>query len=217
MSGAWELPRPDVLLAILTREVVTTKWAIGFRNLIMPPSAGLSFKYGAPFDHARNMACEDALKAGYTWLFFLDDDVVAPPDTFARLSNHGADIISGLYYRRSEPILPCMMSCDAEGNAHWIEHWSPPNTVVEVDYVGSGCLLIHRRVLERMKPPWFVWELGREDIQEDRKLSEDFSFCRRAKRDHGFRIYVDTSVACTHIGLGESDPVQGFRPSRVDS
>ena len=46
------------------------------------------------------------------------------------------------------------------------------------------------------------------------RLSEDFSFCRRAKRDYRFQIWVDTSVQCDHVGLGES---QGgvFRPSQV--
>lgn len=210
MSGAWEIPAPEVLLATLTREVVSTRWAAGYRALRLPPTGATTIKSGAPFDYGRNMACDDVLKHGFTWLFFLDDDVVPPPDAFARLAAHGKDIVSGLYYRRASPIVPVAMTLDDKGESRWVTEWSPPDSLVEVDYVGAGCLLIHRRVLERLPRPWFVWEIGRGDLPAPH-LSEDFSFCRRAKQA-GFSVYLDTSVRCEHIGLGQSG-ADGFRPS----
>lgn len=213
MPGAWEVQRPEVLVAILTRELVTMKWALGLRNVQLPAASAIVTKSGMPFDHARNTACEDALQHGFQWLFFLDDDVVPPPDVYARLARHDKDIVSGLYYRRAEPIAPVMMAYDSEGQAQWITQWSPPNSLIEADLVGAGCLLIHRRVLEQMPKPWFEWQLGRDDLQH--KLSEDFAFCRRAKKDFGFSIHVDTSVACEHIGFGQSELGGSFRPSHV--
>lgn len=215
-NGAWERGSPSVLLAILTREIVTTKWAFGLRNLALPPMSGVAFKTGAPFDVARNSACSDVLANGFQWLLFLDDDVIPPPDVFARLAQHNVDIVSGLYYRRQEPICPVAMLRDDKGQSQWVTSWNPPDSRIEVDLVGAGCLLLHRRVLERMPPPWFVWEIGKEDLdpKENRqKMSEDFAFCIRAKAA-GFKIYLDTSIRCDHVGLGQSSASDGsYKPS----
>jgi hypothetical protein len=219
--GAWEFPRPNVLVATLTREMVATKWAVSYRNMQLPPNSNTSILSGMPFDHARNMACENMLAHGFTWLYFLDDDVCVPPDTIQRLINHGKDIVSGVYYRRAAPVHPVMLNFDGAGQAQWITQW-PANALIEADLVGAGCLLIHRRVIEAMKRPWFEWELGKVDAPivegeppRPAKLSEDFRFCRSAKKDYGFKIFVDTSIQCEHIGLGESVQGGNFRPSHA--
>lgn len=217
MTGAWERESPSVLMAILTREIVTTKWAFGLRNISLPSSSGVVFKSGAPFDVARNAAVTDALEAGFQWLMFLDDDVIPPGDVFYRLAGHNADIVSGLYYRRQEPICPVAMTLDAKGQAQWVTTWNPPNSIVEVDLVGAGCLLIHRRVLERMQAPWFEWEIGKNDPSAPKgrsAMSEDFTFCLKAKAA-GFKIHLDTSIRCEHVGLGQSSGDGSFRPSSL--
>lgn len=217
MSGAWEQQAPEVMVAILTREIVTTKWAMGFRNLSLPGSSGVSFRTGAPYDVMRNSACSDALAAGYQRVMFLDDDVIPPPDTFYRLARHSLDVVSGLYYRRQPPICPVAMTIDHEKKPQWVTQWSPPNSLVEVDLVGAGCLLIHRRVLERISQPWFVWEIGKGKDQPPGRtaMSEDFAFCVKVK-EHGFKVHLDTSIQCEHIGLGQSSAVDGsYKPSSI--
>lgn len=218
MSGAWERESPSVLLAILTRELVTTKWAFGFRNLALPATSGVSFRSGAPYDVMRNAACSDALSAGFQWVLFLDDDVIPPGDVFSRLLRHGQDVVSGLYYRRQEPICPVAMKLDDKGQAQWVTNWSPPDSLLEVDLVGAGCLLIHRRVLEAMPRPWFEWEIGKSEPAIPRgrgAMSEDFTFCMNAKRA-GFKIHLDTSIRCEHVGLGQASSQDGsFRPSSL--
>lgn len=241
MPGAWELARPNVLVATLTRETVSMKWAAAYRRLTLPPNSAEALLSGMPFDHARNQACMNALANGFEWIFFLDDDVVCPPDTIHRLLGHGKDIVSGLYYRRAPPLVPVMLKYKPDGkNAEWITGWNPPGAVIDVDLVGAGCLLIHRRVLERMYPdwqnwtppagpieeairlgvasffstprPWFVWELDK-NLPEPRH-SEDFSFCREAKRRFGFGIFVDTSIQCEHIGYASSGAA-GYQPASL--
>ncbi|MEM3097458.1 MAG: hypothetical protein QXU32_01895 [Nitrososphaerales archaeon] len=209
MPGAWEYQAPGVLMAILTRGIVPIRWAISYRSLKLPPFSKEIHLSGMPFDHARNVAVEYVIKGGFTWLFFLDDDVIAPPDTVERLISHNKDIISGLYYRRIEPIEPVM----CKENAGRITKFNP-GEVLEVDMVGAGCLLIHRRVFERIPKPWFEWLLDRDDIPENQRASEDFAFCRKA-RQHGFRIYVDTSIQCHHAGYGRSELGGHFRPLEV--
>jgi hypothetical protein len=207
MPGAWEEGGQKVLVAILTREVVTSGWAFGLRKMFVPPAGGVVSLYGMPYDHARNSACRSTLENGFTWLFFLDDDVIPPPDVIPRLISHGKDIVSGVYYRRNEPIVPCMQRLNKDGNPEWVTSFGWPG-LIEVDHVGAGCLLIHRRVLEKLqKPgnnrPWFEWLCDHEDLPKMQKTSEDFTFCRRA-REAGYKINVDTAVHCVHAGNGRA-------------
>lgn len=202
MPGAWEIPQPDVMVATLTRGFVPTRWALGVQALHLPAgSVGPVIFSGMPFDHARNTAVERMMEMGFRWLFFLDDDVIPPPDVIPRLKAHGQDIVSGIYWRRQPPLLPVMLRETPQGAMH-IAEWQP-GALIEADLVGAGCLLIHRRVLERMPKPWFEWTLDRDDRPAKERASEDFEWCRKAKR-LGFKVSVDTSVQCLHVGYAQS-------------
>lgn len=204
MSASWEiLASQQVLVCILTREVTSVAWSFGFRNLIIPGQyTGLS---GLPFAEARDTGCLKCLELGYEWLFFLDDDVIPPPDTILRLMAHKQPIISGVYHRRANPILPCMLK-EVPGGRQWITSY--PSGAFEVDYVGAGCLLIHHSVLQKLPPisptnRYFEWRVNRYELPEPDRMSEDFSFCKHA-RGHGYKILVDGSIQCKHAGLSQS-------------
>jgi len=217
MAGSWEIlayekQNPRVLVAILTREIVSSTWAMGFKNLMIP-NGTYTFLSGMPFDHARNTGCQKLLEMGWEYLFFLDDDVICPPDTITRLVSHNLPIVSGLYYRRMPPLTPVMLRKSPQG-PQWVTEY-PQNSLVEVDYVGSGCLLIHRSALEALPPlsnrcRWFQWQCDRVDLEMNERTSEDFTFMQHAQK-HGFKIFVDTGIQCRHIGLSESS-VEGFKP-----
>lgn len=201
MTGSWEIQQPQdqVLVVILTRETTSVAWAFGFRNLQIPGTyTGLS---GMPFDHARNTGCQKVLELGYSWLFFIDDDVIAPPDAIIKLMSHKLPIVSGLYYRRNNPICPVMLKETDKGRT-WITEFKAPD-LIEVDYVGSGAMLIHRSVLEKVPQPWFDWRCDREDLPAHERMSEDFAFCQKA-RQNGYKIFVDTGIQCKHCGLSQA-------------
>ena len=89
----------------------------------------------------------------------------------------------------------------------------------EVDYVGAGCLLIHRDVLNSLQPlsprcRWFEWRCDRTDLPHLERTSEDFTFCKHA-RNHGYKIYVDTGIQCRHAGFGESGIGGTFKPLEI--
>jgi len=158
-----------------------------------------------PYDHARNHLCQMTLDNGFDYCLMLDSDIVAPNDTILRLLAHNLPIVSGMYHRRSPPhSIPVMIK-----DGQWVTQF-PQNALIEVDYVGSGCLLIHRSVLEQMPPiepghHWFCWRVDRKGIMEPGEcLSEDFTFCRYAKKTLGVKTIVDTSIQCRHIGLAEA-------------
>lgn len=207
MAGSWELINQNrVLVCTLTRELVTTTWAINFRNLQIPGS--YTFVSGMPFDHARNTGCQKLLELGWEWLFFLDDDVLCPSDTIPRLMAHRLPIVSGMYYRRAEPLVPVMLKEKADKTGYdWITQYTP-NSLVEVDLVGCGCLLIHRDILTNFPPVskdnrWFEWRCDKYDLPSNQRTSEDFTFMQHL-RNHNQKIYVDTSIACRHVGFSES-------------
>lgn len=209
MPGAWEEGGREVLLAILTREFVSTYWATCLRRLWLPQGCENPFILtGMPFDHARNVACAYALKEGFQSLLFLDDDMIVPSDAYARLASHRVDIVSGLYYRRHKPVVPCMLI----GN-EWVTSYIQNGPIMEVDKVGAGCLLIQRHVLEKMQGPhWFDWRSDRENLPPGQaRLSEDFAFCEDAKKQ-GFKVWVDPVIQCEHVGLGKAKLPGTFEP-----
>ncbi len=203
-NGAWEQPQANVLGGILHVDTTTLAWSIGFRNLLFPgqflPVAGM------PYDMARNTVCMRALEVGASHVFFLDSDVIPPPDAVMRLLAHNQPVISGMYCRRSPPAgVPVMIK-----NGQWVTEFTP-NSVVEVDVVGAGCLLIRRDVLEKLPPcrtgsHWFDWRVnmrGAGVIPDAECMSEDFTFCLQCRKELGIKILVDTSIACKHVGFFE--------------
>jgi hypothetical protein len=207
LAASWEIYFDSVLTCILTRETVTTAWASNFRNLAIPKGTAC-FISGLPFAEARDTGCQKLLELGWEYLFFLDDDVLCPPDTIIRLMSHKKKIISGVYYRRNLPIVPVMLRDNPDKSRTWITEYKVPD-LIEVDCVGAGCLLIHRDVLRQLPPigiynRYFEWRVNQPNRQEHDRLSEDFAFCSHA-RTNGFQIFVDTSVQCRHAGICASE------------
>lgn len=203
MPGSWE-QQNKVLVGVLHVDVVTIHWAMSFRDLIIP--GGVMPMAGTPYDHGRNLICMKALEIGATHVFMLDSDVMLPYDTILRLIKHNQPIISGIYCRRSPPAgVPVM-----QRQGQWVTQY-PKNSIIEVDVVGSGCLLIRRDVLEKMKPSspghhWFDWRVdmrGSGVFPDDECMSEDFVFCNNARKQ-GWKVLVDTSIMCKHVGYAEA-------------
>jgi GT2 family glycosyltransferase len=198
-------------VGVLTRGVVPTDWAFSFRALRFPENTVFLQLPGLPYHHARNQLVQRMLKNGSKWIFFLDDDVLAPPDAFEKLSAVPCEIVSGLYYKRQGRITPTMYR-DSSPHPQPIQIPSGGNPVFEVDYVGGGCLLVHRSVFERIKAPWFEWTVDREDLPVYRRMGEDFMFSEKARRA-GLRIMAHTGVRCKHMGYGYSDEEGHFVPT----
>ena len=90
----------------------------------------------------------------------------------------------------------------------------PPNALIEVDYVGAGCLLMRRDLLEKMAAHpiapergkvWFDWRVDNAaNLPQGEALSEDFAMNLHVRRNLGIKVMVDTSIQCRHVGLGEA-------------
>jgi hypothetical protein len=139
-------------------------------------------------DRARNAIVTQALQLDATHLFWLDQDVVVPPDAVMRLLAHGEPVAAGIYRRRSEP---------HEMLAYELEPFRmlelPLDTTVRVPGIHMGCTLVATWVYRRLEGDWY---------RDSPEQGEDVWFCRRLA-ELGLDVLVDTSVRCGHIGTQE--------------
>ncbi len=219
-KGAWEVtPGPNLFIAIPAKGSVDVSWAIALSQVLrQSPPHILSANSAPAVDWARNVLVETFLSyPSCEWMLWLDTDVMPPADVIARLMAHKLPVVSALYRARNPayasqsmwPIVAGFFDRQVVNGREnlvvkEIADWHP-GEVLQVDAVGMGCVLMHRRVLEAIKPPWFNYTmryrwLQGEQYERDDWVSEDWYFWKKAK-EAGFSVYVDTTVECTHITL----------------
>ncbi len=95
--------------------------------------------------------------------------------------SHGVDVVGALCYFRKKPYRPVFVGNGSPLSA---------DGLLPVESVGTGCLMLRRRVLEAIPFPWFEHPVP--------GIGEDTSFCVKARR-HGFPVYMDTELCAGHI------------------
>lgn len=180
------------IIGIATRTYMPS-WTLGYySHLIKPDGTRLVMCEGSAIHGQRNRICRQRTPQD-EWVFFMDDDMVLEPDTLVRLLAHNVPIVGGLYLTRHPPYISAAGWKNPDGTARLLSADDMHSgRLVEVDWVGTGCLLIRREVFEALEYPWF--EAGR--IHPD-EMSEDVWFCLKAKAK-GFPVFVDTSVRPGH-------------------
>lgn len=143
-------------------------------------------------DYNRNLLTEGALRYNADYMFWLDSDMVIAQDTLLRLMEHDKDIVSGLYFNRKtfEPIMYLRGREKHEPIIRWDK-----DSLLKVDAIGMGCVLIKSDVFRNIPPPWFLYNAVEN-------VSEDIYFCVKAK-EAGYDIWVDPAVLPGHIGESE--------------
>ena len=146
--------------------------------------------------------------ASAEWLWFLDSDMVWEPDLMHRLVGRAVEqnvkILGGLcLIVTADGPLPTMFVDDDDTVTQVLVDW-PDGTVGEVAATGTGCLLVHRSVLEDMqaaaggsKNCWFGFDVVTSKTGKEWSLGEDISFCLRARKN-GHKVFVDTTAHCGH-------------------
>jgi len=133
---------------------------------------------------------------------WIDADMEFNPEDVAKLWNMNVDIAVAAYAMKL-PEKPL----SAWKNGKLVKLEDCPNEPFEVDYAGTGFMLIRRNVYEALAPSTESYEgpsgkthaFYMTPIHNDGFESEDYFFCRRA-REAGFKIMMDPSIRLGHIG-----------------
>lgn len=152
---------------------------------------------------ARNEMTHSFLNTRHSHMMWLDADIEFTADDVAKIWNLEADIAVGVY---------AMKKRDEQWFAAWkdgklVKNLDQFDGPVEVDYAGTGFMLIRLEVIERLSessesyegPNGRVSALYMTPIHNDIFESEDYYFCRKA-REAGFKIIMDPSVRLKHWG-----------------
>jgi SAM-dependent methyltransferase len=161
------------------------------------------FVLNKPIADARNEIVEYALSQGANYIFWLDDDVIAPPDAFLKLYNHQKDIVNGVYWSKSNPPMPLLFRNHLEG-PYWDWHIGD---FIEIDAAGNGLTLVktgvYRKISEVVGGPWYSTDytsfkgVNVGYGQGPTNNTEDLYFYWKAKKA-GFQVWADTSVQAMH-------------------
>jgi hypothetical protein len=153
-------------------------------------------------------------------IFSTDHDVFTPPDTLERMvatmEETGAGVVAGDLVLGSD--VPTTGFLRSKTDLDFVAGTAPVGeTVGQVDIAATSCILIHRRVFDKIsafrdEPPlfgpgcWFMhWPVWDEKLGIYQTLGEDFSFSRRAVAV-GEKIVVQYGLGLDHWKVGRMLP-----------
>lgn len=180
---------PPGLVAIPATDWMWTRSVEAFMRLgpSMPPGTPMMIgEYSSSPAANRNALIESFLAVpSQEWICLIDSDMTPEPATVVRLLAHNVDVVGALCFGRAEPFHACfhpLPDSDAIYNDATGLH--------EVDSVGTGCMLVRRKVIEAMQYPHFEHTVP--------GTGEDVLFCRKA-RQLGFKVYLDFDLCVGHM------------------
>ena len=184
-------------------------------------------------NRARNTLTELFLRTNSEYLLFIDADQGFDADAVLRMINENLDIVGaavpmkGINWQRVEKAVKDGKTDLAKQTGIYNVNMSQqqkdiflknPNSVAEIEYIGTGLMLIKRDVLEILKEHVGAYrsdqlEVGTikkgdtvydfwktvVDPKSERLLSEDYNFCKLWK-DQGGKIYLAPYVKVVHAG-----------------
>lgn len=147
-------------------------------------------------DAARNLLVTYALDLPThpTHIFWMDDDMLVPPDAVARLLAHDLPVVGGLYHQRAAPFRPVAYREAGGRSVELIDLPDRPFGLLEVDGMGLGCCLVRLDLYLRMVDAGY----GPRWHRVDEGVGEDITFFR-AVREMGVKVFLDCDLRCGHV------------------
>lgn len=127
-------------------QVIPCNWSYGDCIILLNQITPLGYAVA----EARNIIVNSAVTGDFEWLFFVDSDVILPPDCFIKINKYMREekypVVAGLYYAKCHPPEPLIYR--GRGNSFY--HKWKQGDKVWVDGIPMGCTLIHVSVLREM-------------------------------------------------------------------
>ncbi len=143
---------------------------------------------------SRNLLRKYAIENNYDYFLNLDQDIIPPKDIIERLLKHKEKIVTAIYFNpirlpltgevKLRPVVGVM-----EGTKiRFLKPEEMNKGLREVDVCGSGCIIMHREVLEKVEFRYNKESDGFDDVM----------FVYDAKQN-GYKVYADTSLLVKHL------------------
>lgn len=152
----------------------------------------VSIASGSGIAELRNLLAKQALDyEETTHILFVDDDQMFPADSIHQLAKHDLPIVAANIVRKeSNP----RTNAKKIGSTDCVYTLPDSTGLEEVDFVGTGMMLIKREVFEKLEKPYFFYDVVNN-------VGEDVNFCRKAK-EAGYKIFIDHDLSkqVKHVG-----------------
>lgn len=160
-----------VLVGLPWQKITNPMTAFCISELVDRRRCACTLNFGDAFvAHTRNSVADAFLASDLEWLLMIDDDMIVPvgsadvyraytgfnfPEKFMswnaldRLMSHGKTLVGALYFGRQALNQPAVFN-EAAGNKAINDQIrkGPIDEIRQTRWVGTGCILIHRKVFE---------------------------------------------------------------------
>lgn len=215
-KNAGKMPKmpkmPKILIGVPSNRDLCKEFIASLLGLLRTVGIdNVVFMQNGMINQCRDSIVKYAVSKGYEYIFWIDDDMIVPPNTIEKLLAHDKDIVAGLYFGRGN-YLPVMYDLKREIRPEAEEPYTfsdytyefknhieyTDDDLMQVGAVGFGCVLTKVSALVK------VWKDERDGIGGTcfdfiGSLGEDLSFGIRCL-ECGIDTWVDTSIKCGHMG-----------------
>jgi hypothetical protein len=201
LNSGWV--RRELVTMILPRLYATPGVYVQLENL--------EESYAHPICSNRSKITRRFLETDCDYLLMIDDDIV-PVANPADLVHTGKDVIGcPAKVRKNTRTTVWVAYKEVDGLYAPVDIMTTDQNadLLEVDAVGSGCILVKRSVLEKLGPAGWQVEFDEDGVC---KTGTDIVFCKRAK-EAGFEVYCAHKYVCEHfkelgmLGLAGMDDI----------
>lgn len=189
---------PSVYLAVPTRGEVNSEVAETHHQIARNLHTTVAYQRGGnSVASNRNMIVKHFLESDAEVLMMIDDDIGVPPHAQELPGKLGDewDVVGAacpifVPARWPIPVYAAFVT-GQPGKYKLLDDRA--DGLMACDGIGTGCVVIHRRVFDRIPAQPF-----QETIQEDHIVSEDIAFCLHCNQA-GVRMAVDFATVCDHV------------------
>ncbi len=185
--------KKKILVAVLNQGEISTDLTQCLLHMQNTPDYDVEIEFpdDAPISNNRNKIVQRFLAKDYDYLLMIDSDIVPPPSV-VNMADFQKDVMAATCFIYQRAVMPVAWDRVPDGTYTPIDI-SKKDGVLEVDAVGSGCILLSRKVCEEVKAPF----LNEYDPDGIKLFGLDIAFCQRAK-EKGFKIYTNLDYVCSH-------------------
>lgn len=185
---------PEVLEALVRQDYPDFDWTIN----VLEPIQAYPDRRNISFNSTRNLneARTKALKSDIQYFITLDSDVVMPDNAITEFMKQSHKDIAGGWYP--------MAHGESWVAGKWIANntlWhfkKPEQSLIKVDMVGLGCLMLSRKALTELEFRDGIDKEIMDEFGEKMYMGPCAAFSDNAQ-NKGYNLYMNGSVICQHL------------------